>query len=188
MQDRLLLFLELRQLRVLLLRVLFPLQFDLADSFFDRRNPKRDFLLFLLQFLEGDDLVADFGKIDGLRRAFAAEIDLALLQDAFLVAQCHPRFLPANLQPDLAQPCANETHGIRLALGALVPSAIARRAYSSSALSFARTVKSSSVVVSPVTALPLATSFSNRRMIFPLRVFGNASANRISSGFAMAPI
>ena len=45
-----------------------------------------------------------------------------------------------------------------------------------------------SVVVSPVTVLPLAISFSNRRMIFPLRVFGSASAKRTSSGFAIAPI
>ena len=38
--------------------------------------------------------------------------------------------------------------------------------------SFASTLKSSSVVVSPVTFAPLAISFSSRRMIFPLRVFG----------------
>ena len=55
-------------------------------------------------------------------------------------------------------------------------------------LSFASTLKSSSVVVSPVTAFPLATSFSRRRMIFPLRVFGSASAKRISSGLAIAPM
>jgi hypothetical protein len=50
---------------------------------------------------------------------------------------------------------------------------------SSLACNFAKIDRSSSVVVSPVTALPLATSFSKRRMIFPLRVLGNASANRI---------
>ena len=65
---------------------------------------------------------------------------------------------------------------------------IAAILYSSSALSFARTLRSSRVVVSPVTLFPLATSFSKRRMIFPLRVFGSASAKRISSGFAIAPI
>jgi hypothetical protein len=30
------------------------------------------------------------------------------------VPQRDPRFLPANLEPDLAQTCSNETHGIRL--------------------------------------------------------------------------
>ena len=38
--------------------------------------------------------------------------------------------------------------------------------------SFAKTEKSSSVVVSPTVAEPEARSRNNRRMIFPLRVFG----------------
>jgi hypothetical protein len=108
------LVLEFSQGRVLFLGVLLPLQLDLANPFLDRRNPERDFFLFLLQFLERDDLVAHFGKVDGLRATFAAQVDLALLQDAFLMAQRHPRFLPANLQPDLAQSCSDETHEVRL--------------------------------------------------------------------------
>ena len=114
LQDRLLLFLEFRQRRVLFFGVLFPLQFDLANPFLDRRDPERDFFLFLLQFLERDDFIAHFRKVHRLRATFAAEIDLALLQHALLVAQCDPRLLPANLQPDFAQPCSDETHGIRL--------------------------------------------------------------------------
>ena len=174
LEDRLLFLLEFGQGRVLFLRVVLPLQLDLADSFLDRGDPQRDFLLFLLEFLERDDLVAHLRKVHRLRATFPSQVDLALLQDAFLVPQRDPRFLPANLQPDLAQPCSNETHGVRL--------------HYSSLLSFARTPKSSSVVVSPVTVFPLATSFSKRRMILPLRVFGNASANRISSGLAIAPM
>ncbi len=60
--------------------------------------------------------------------------------------------------------------------------------HSSIPFNFASTSKSSSVVVSPVTCPPAATSLSKRRMIFPLRVFGSASAKRISSGLAIAPI
>ncbi len=74
-------------------------------------------------------------------------------------------------------------------LGSTLPATtVLDRFYSSAALSFASTLKSSSVVVSPVTLLPLAISFSKRRMILPLRVFGSASAKRTSSGFAIAPI
>src|SRR5947208_13593189 len=60
--------------------------------------------------------------------------------------------------------------------------------YSSDVASFASTLKSSSVVVSPVTFAPLAISFKRRRMILPLRVFGSASAKHTSSGFAMPPM
>ena len=66
---------------------------------------------------------------------------------------------------------------------------IARRLIlSSCSFSFARTLKSSSVVVSPLTSPPVAISFSRRRMILPLRVLGSASVKRISSGWASAPI
>jgi hypothetical protein len=41
------------------------------------------------------------------------------------VPQRHAGLLPANLEPDLAQTCSNETHGIRLRVEALVPSAFA---------------------------------------------------------------
>ena len=71
-------------------------------------------LLFLLEFFQRDNFVAHFGKIDRLRAAFAAKTDFAFLQKPLLMAQGHARFLPANLETDLAQPCANETHRIRL--------------------------------------------------------------------------
>src|SRR5262245_2988903 len=47
-----------------------------------------------------------------------------------------------------------------------------RTPYSSLWRNFVRTVKSSRVVVSPLTVPPMATSLSNRRMILPLRVLG----------------
>src|SRR4051812_28594097 len=50
---------------------------------------------------------------------------------------------------------------------------------SSFSFSFASTEKSSSVVVSPFTSPPPASSFSRRRMIFPLRVLGSDSVKRI---------
>ena len=46
----------------------------------------------------------------------------------------------------------------------------------------------SSVDVSCVIASPLATDRSNRRMIFPERVFGRLSPKRISLGLAIGPI
>src|SRR5258705_12100566 len=60
--------------------------------------------------------------------------------------------------------------------------------YSSSALNFSSTEKSSSVVTSPTTEPLVAISRRSRRIIFPDLVFGNASVNRISSGRARAPI
>src|SRR5438093_6652784 len=60
--------------------------------------------------------------------------------------------------------------------------------HSSSSRNFASTEKSSSVVVSPIVARHEAKSRKNRRMIFLLRVCGNASVNRISSGWAKPPI
>src|ERR1043165_6821469 len=60
--------------------------------------------------------------------------------------------------------------------------------YSSSALSFSSTEKSSSVVPSPATVTLVAISRNNRRMILPDRVFARASVNLISSGRASAPI
>ena len=60
--------------------------------------------------------------------------------------------------------------------------------YSSSCRSFSKTEKSSSVVVSPATVPPEASSLSRRRIIFPLRVFGRASVKRRSSGLASEPI
>src|SRR5436853_4849804 len=64
-----------------------------------------------------------------------------------------------------------------------------RAAFYSSALdSFARTLKSSSVVVSPFISPPAAICLSKRRMIFPERVLGRASAKRMASGLATGPI
>ena len=50
------------------------------DAFFDLRDPQRDLLLFLLEFFQRHDLVAQLREVGRLRRSFAAEIDLALLQ------------------------------------------------------------------------------------------------------------
>src|SRR6266446_3372603 len=63
-----------------------------------------------------------------------------------------------------------------------------RARYSSSVRSFSRTEKSSNVVTSPATEPLVAISRNKRRMIFPERVFGRASAKRRSSGRASAPI
>src|SRR3954471_4042465 len=60
--------------------------------------------------------------------------------------------------------------------------------HSSALVSFAITLKSSSVVVSPFTSPPAAICLSKRRMILPERVFGRASAKRMSSGLATGPI
>ena len=59
---------------------------------------------------------------------------------------------------------------------------------SSSWRSLARTPRSSSVVVSPLTSPPAASSRNSRRMILPLRVFGSESVKRMSSGLASEPI
>ena len=53
-----------------------------------------------------------------------------------------------------------------------------KRDHSSAALKLASTLKSSSVVVSPLMVPPEAISFRMRRMILPLRVLGNAAAKR----------
>ena len=63
-----------------------------------------------------------------------------------------------------------------------------KASYSSASRSLAMTVKSSRVVVSPLTVPPAAICLSRRRMIFPQRVLGSASAKRMSSGLATAPI
>ena len=53
------------------------------SAFLDLRDPDRDFLLLLLELLERDDFVAQLGKIDRLRDAFAAERDLAFCRTRF---------------------------------------------------------------------------------------------------------
>ena len=60
--------------------------------------------------------------------------------------------------------------------------------YSSPSRSLAMTVKSSSVVVSPLTSPVVASSRRRRRMILPLRVLGSAWVKVRSSGRASAPI
>src|ERR1035441_4065828 len=61
-------------------------------------------------------------------------------------------------------------------------------AHSSTWVNRASTPRSSRVVVSPLIFVPEAICLSRRRMILPERVFGNASAKRMSSGFATGPI
>src|SRR6266511_5301159 len=58
--------------------------------------------------------------------------------------------------------------------------------YSSSALSFSKTEKSSRVVTSPATVPLVAISRNNLLIIFPDLVLGRASLNRTSSGRAKA--
>src|SRR5947209_1936172 len=171
LQNRLFLRVQLRHRLGLFFRVVLALDFDVFDSLFDLRDSQRDFLLFLLELLERDDLVAQLGEMRGLGCSFPPESDFTFLEQPFFVSQHHASALPADFQPDFAQTCANEVHD-----------------YSSAPASFASTLKSSRVVVSPVTFAPLAISLSKRRMIFPLRVLGRASAKRTSSGLAIAPI
>jgi hypothetical protein len=53
--------------------------------------------LLLLQFLEGNDLVAQLRKICRLRGAFASEVDFALLQKTPLVPKRYARSLALEL-------------------------------------------------------------------------------------------
>src|SRR5215475_2104800 len=100
-------------------RILLPFFFDLFDSFFDSCDSKCDFLLFLLQFLKRDDLVAQLRKIGRLGGALAPEIDLALPQETLLVTKRDARSLAPDFQSNLAKAGANETHGSMLAEDAL---------------------------------------------------------------------
>src|SRR5438552_11581230 len=203
LEKRLLLRFQPCNRRSLFAGILLPFFFNPFYSFFDARYSKRDFFLLLLELLERHDFIAQFWKIGRLRSAFASEIDFTFLEKALLVAKRHARSLAPDLQSDLAKACPNETHKIKLyewragkrSFGSFAPSVpwLTRdrcgvQVYSSDSANLASTLKSSSVVVSPVTFAPLAISLSSRRMILPLRVFGSASANRTSSGFAMAAI
>ena len=80
LKERLLLCFELRNRLGLFARDLLPFFFDRFNSFFDPRDPERDFFLLLLQFLERDDLVAQLGKICRLRCALAPKVDFTFLQ------------------------------------------------------------------------------------------------------------
>jgi hypothetical protein len=99
----------------LVARILLAFFLDLLDPFFDLSDPERDFLLFLLQFLECDDLIAQLGKIGRLRSTFASEIDFTFLKQTFLVTQRDASPLPLNFQGDFAKACADETHAVTLA-------------------------------------------------------------------------
>ena len=92
-------------------RILVPFFFDAFYSFFDLCDSNCDFLLFLLQLLKSDDLVAQLGKIGRLGCAFATQIDFALLQKALLMTKRNARSLATDFQSNLAKAGANETHG-----------------------------------------------------------------------------
>ena len=97
LKERLFFQLQFCNCFVLLAGIFLPLRLDLFDSFLDLRNPKRDFLLFLLQLLQRDDLIAQLGKIRRLRSAFAPEVDFTLLQQPFLVTERHASSLTLYL-------------------------------------------------------------------------------------------
>src|SRR5438132_736436 len=96
LRDWFLLRFQLRHRFALLFGVRFPLSLDLFDPLFDLRDPKGDFFLFLLEFLESDNLVPELGKIRCLRSSFATESDFAFLQQPFFVPQYHARSLPPD--------------------------------------------------------------------------------------------
>src|SRR5262249_51136447 len=171
MKERFLLRFELSNYFGLLPGILLPFCFDCFYPFFDSGKSKRDLFLLLLQLFQRNDLIAQLGEIGRLRSAFAPEVDFTFLEQASFVTKRDSRPLTPDLQPDFTEPCANEAHFSQA---------------SSDSANFANTLKSSSVVVSPVTFAPLAISFRSRRMILPLRVFGSASAKRTSSGLAIA--
>src|SRR6266478_6485410 len=91
LQDWFLLRFQLRHRFGLPFDVRFPLCLDLFDALFDLRDPQCDFLLFLLEFLQGHDFVPEFWKICRLRSSFAPENDFAFLQQPFFVPQYHAR-------------------------------------------------------------------------------------------------
>src|SRR5438552_4497424 len=210
LKKRLLLRFQLCNCRRVFARNLLPFFFDPFYSFLDPSDSQCHFFLLLLQLLQRDDLIAQLGEIGRLRGAFASEVDFTFLEKALLVTKRHAGSLASDFQPDLAKACADETHNSTLyecrlgkrnfhdaAIGPVQLMGLMRQmglinfsqvTYSSDPANLASTLKSSSVVVSPVTFAPLAISLRSRRMILPLRVFGSASAKRTSSGFAIAPI
>ena len=90
--------------------ILLPFCFDRFYSFFDSGNSKHHFFLLLLQFLQRNDLVSQFGEIGRLRSAFAPEVDFTFLEQASLVAKRDARPLAPDLQADFAEACADEAH------------------------------------------------------------------------------
>src|SRR4029077_17550384 len=95
-------------------RSLLPFFFDLFYSFFDLRDSKCHFFLLQLQLFKRDDLAAQLGEIGRLRSAFASEVDFTFLEKTPFVTKRDARPLAPHLQRDLAKPCADETHGLRL--------------------------------------------------------------------------
>jgi hypothetical protein len=88
-----------------------PFFFNFLYPFFDPRDPKSDFLLFLLQFLKSDNLITQLGKIRGLRSALASKTYFTLLQETLLVTKRDAGSLASDFQSDLAKASANKTHG-----------------------------------------------------------------------------
>ena len=83
LEERLLLRFQLCNGSILFARILLPIRLDLFNPFFDLGDSKRDFLLFLLQLLQCDDLIAQLRKIRRLRGAFASEIYFAFCRRRF---------------------------------------------------------------------------------------------------------
>src|SRR4029450_3166042 len=115
LEKRLFLRFQLCNGRMLVASILLALFLDPLDPFFDLSDPERDFLLFLLQFLECDDLIAQLGKTGRLRSTFASEIDFTFLEQTFVVTQRDGSPRRLNFQGDSAQACADETHAVTLA-------------------------------------------------------------------------
>ena len=97
MKERLFLCFEFRDCVRLLACDLLPLFFDPFYSLVNPCDPQRDFFLLLLQFLQRNDLVAQFGKICCLRCALAPEVDFASLQKAPVVSKRYTRSLTPEL-------------------------------------------------------------------------------------------
>ena len=181
--------------------------------FFNLRDPEGDFFLFLLQLLQRHDFIADFGKIHRLRTTLAAEIDFAFLQNPLFVAQSASAFFCRRI----FSPISRRPVRMKLTGKATCRGACAKRPVPGSGGLPSRRQETRAVGKPPLPGkkpilsflrsgqrrqhaqvlqrrrvardrLPLAISFSKRRMILPLRVFGSASANRTSSGFAIAPM
>jgi hypothetical protein len=119
LETRFLLCFQFRNCPSLFPGILLPFFFDPFYSFFDPRDSKCDFFLFLLELFERHDFVAQFWKISSLRSAFASEIDFTFLEKSLLVAKRHARSLAPDLQSNLAKTCADETHTVTLYEGGL---------------------------------------------------------------------
>src|SRR5207249_12088509 len=127
LEERLLLCFQLRNGSILFMRILLPIRLDLFNTLLNLGDSKRDLLLFLLQFFQCDDLIAQLRKIRRLGGAFASEIYFAFLQEALFVTQSQACSLAPDFQGDLTKACANETHRKRLAESVLTQRSEERR-------------------------------------------------------------